>query len=171
MLKHLLVMIALTFAPTLELRASIPYGMVAADGQIHWSLVAVICIVTNFLLAPLVWLFVHHVMELFLRVGFIRRIYDWLVRRTQRKVEPYVNKYGALGLALFIGVPFPGSGVYSGCLGAYLLGIRFRDYMLASAIGVTIAGVAVTIVMLLGEEAFGWFYHLIVKTVAAEEGG
>jgi len=162
MLEHVIWMVVLTFLPTLELRASIPYGCLV--GQVPWTIVAPLCIVTNFLLAPLVWLFVHHVMGIFLKIGFIARIYDWIVKRTQRKVEPYVKRFGTIGLALFIGVPLPGSGVYSGCLGAYLLGFKFRDYMWASALGVLIAGTAVTVAVLSGAEAFHFFYKTPVPT-------
>ncbi len=159
-LHHLAIMIILTFVPTFELRASIPYGIIVLDDRVHWALVAALCMAANIALAPLVWLFVHHAMDLFLRVGFIRRVYDWLVARTQRRVEPYVKRWGTIGLALFIGVPLPGSGVYSGCLGAYLLGFRFRDYMLASALGVLIAGAVVTLAMVSGVEAFHFMYKV-----------
>ena len=159
MAMHIFWMVLLTFLPTLELRASIPYGylMLSQDGQLHWAAVAALCIVANFLLAPLVWFFVHYVMEFFLRVPFIKRIYDWAVKRAQRRVEPYVRKYGTVGLALFIGVPLPGSGVYTGCLWAYLLGYRFRDYLWASALGVLIAGAVVTALVVSGAEAFIFF--------------
>lgn len=157
-IEHLLWMVLLTFLPTLELRASIPFGIIVMDDEIPWLAVTAICIAANIALAPLVWLFVHHVMGFFLKVEFIKKIYDWLVVRTQRRVEPYVERWGTLGLALFIGVPLPGSGVYSGCLGAYLLGFRFRDYMLASALGVLIAGSVVTAVMILAPEAFHFMY-------------
>ncbi len=157
--KHILWMVLLTFLPTLELRASIPYGyfFMSQDGQMHWLAVAVLCIGANIVLAPLVWLFVHHGLQIFLRVGLIKKIYDWAVRRAQRKVEPYVRKYGTVGLALFIGVPLPGSGVYTGCLGAYLLGYRFRDYMWASVLGCIIAGSVVTALLVSGSEAFFFF--------------
>ncbi len=170
MLEHVIWMVVLTFLPTLELRASIPYGVVHPDVTLHWGAIAGLCIAANYALAPLVWVFVHRIMGIFLKVGFIKKIYDWLVRRTQRKVEPYVKKYGTLGLALFIGVPLPGSGVYSGCLGAYLLGFKFKDYMVASALGVLIAGSAVTAVMVAGEEALPWLFHLVAKTPHAEGG-
>lgn len=158
-LRHVLIMVALTFLPTLELRASIPYGVVLLDGELHWAFVALICIACNILLAPLVWLFVHYVMHIFLQIGFINRIYEWLVRRTQRKVKKYVDRWGVIGLAFFIGVPLPGSGVYSGCLGAYLLDFKFRDYLLASALGCLIAGAVVTAVMVSGSEML----HFMVK--------
>ena len=58
---------------------------------------------------------------------------------------------------MFIGVPLPGSGVYSGALAAYLLGFRKRDFFLAAVIGVLIAGTIVLLVSLLGNGAWNIF--------------
>lgn len=157
--QHVLWLVLLTFVPTLELRMSIPVGILGMD-DIPWLVVAAICIASNIVLAPMVWIFVHHIMKYFLRVGFIKKIYDWLVVRTQRKVEPYVERWGTLGLALFIGVPLPGSGVYSGCLGAYLLGFKFRDFMLASTLGVFIAGSVVTVIAVFFPDV-EWLQHFL----------
>ena len=144
MIKEILILILWTIAPFLELRASIPYGILILN--MEWWVVFLVCVLANILLAPLVWVFVHHILWIFLKIKFIDRIYNKLVERSQRKIKPYVDKYGKIGLALFIGVPLPGSGVYSGCLGAYLLGFKFRDYMVSSMLGVLIAG---SIVLLL----------------------
>ena len=51
-------------------------------------------------------------------------------------------------LAIFIGIPLPGSGVWTGALAAYLLGVRFRDFAIACVIGVLIAAAIVTAVTL-----------------------
>jgi uncharacterized membrane protein len=59
-----------------------------------------------------------------------------------------VDKYGELGVAVFIGVPLPGTGVYSGALGSYLLGLNRRKFMIANIRGVVIAGAAVTAICL-----------------------
>jgi uncharacterized membrane protein len=148
--------VVLCFTPTLELRAGIPYALLVE----HWNPVvaAVVGIVANTALAPIVWVFLDKVMHLFLRVPAIQRIYDWASERSVRKVEPYVQKYGVYGLALFIGVPFPGTGVYSGCLAAWVLRFKFRDYLLASALGCVIAGTLVTVAVASGNEAFHFFY-------------
>tara|TARA_Y100000296_G_C5143154_1_gene242228 strand:+ start:769 stop:1254 length:486 start_codon:yes stop_codon:yes gene_type:complete len=145
----------ITALPFLELRASIPYGILAL--QINWLLVFIICIISNILITPLIWFFVEHVMHFFLKIKWIETIYKKIVVRTQKRVHPYVEKYGTLGLAIFIGIPLPGSGVYSGCLGAYLLGYKFKDYLIASVLGVLIAGIIVTIVTLTGTELFSIF--------------
>jgi len=61
---------------------------------------------------------------------------------------------------LFIGIPLPGSGVYTGALGAYVLGFGYKRFIIASTIGVLIAGIIVTAIMLTGSELF----HFLVKT-------
>ena len=66
--------------------------------------------------------------------------------RTQKNIQKSVDKYGELGVALFIGVPLPGSGVYSGALGAYVIGLNFKKFIIADIIGVLIAGTIVTII-------------------------
>lgn len=150
MIKEILWIILLTFLPFLELRASIPYGIVMG---IDWKIVFLIAVIVNILLAPLLWFFVNYVMHLFLHIKFIDKIYQKIVLKTQKKVHPYVEKYGVYGLAVFIGIPLPGSGVYSGTLGAYLLGFNFKNFIKAAILGVLIAGVIVTSVTIFGEGA------------------
>lgn len=150
MLKEIIIIIGMTFLPFLELRASIPYGIFKTD--IHWALVFILAIVSNILLSFFVYIFVNYIMHLFLRIKYIKKLYDKYVSRTQNKIEPYINKYGKIGLALFIGVPLPGSGVYSGGLAAYLLGFNLKDYIKASIVGVIIAGIIVTILSLFGNK-------------------
>jgi uncharacterized membrane protein len=147
--------VLLTLAPTLELRASIPYGII--NGEFPTWLVVAMCVVVNILLAPIVWVFLDRGIHIFLRVRWIKDLYEKLVIRARDNLHPYVERWGVLGLALFIGVPLPGSGVYSGALGAYLLGFRFRQYMLAAAMGVMIAAAAVTAVMVSGSGALQLF--------------
>lgn len=152
----LLWVVLLCFTPTLELRAGIPYALLVE----HWNpwVGGAIGIAANTALAPMVWLFVDKVMHLFLHIEPIRKVYDWAAVRSVNKLEPYVHKYGVLGLALFIGVPFPGTGVYSGCLAAWLLKFKFREYMVASALGCAIAGVLVTLAVASGNSAFHFLY-------------
>ncbi len=154
MLDQISTLIVLTIIPFFELRASIPYGVLGTDLPI--SLIFLIAVSFNILLAPRLYIFLNKVLHLFLEISFINRIYQKLVTRTQRRVHPYIEKYGVLGLALFIAVPLPGSGVYSGALAAYVLGFNFRDFLKASIIGVLIAGIIVTLISVSGLEAFGF---------------
>lgn len=151
-MSEVLELIILTFLPFLELRASIPYGVFKTSISLLW--VFVICVGVNILLAPLLYFFLDRVVHIFLRVGWIDKCYQRIVIKTQKKVHPYVEKYGILGLAIFIGIPLPGSGVYSGALGAYLLGFKFKDFFKAAVIGVLIAGVIVLLISTAGNSVF-----------------
>ncbi|MBT3814394.1 small multi-drug export protein [Candidatus Woesearchaeota archaeon] len=158
-MSEIINLIWITLLPFLELRASIPYGIFSTN--LHWLTVFLICVITNIILAPIIYFLLDNFVHLFIRIKFIDRIYQKIVVRTQRKVHKSVEKYGVLGLALFIGVPLPGSGVYSGALAAYLLGFRKRDFFLAAVIGVLIAGIIVLLVSLLGNGA----WDIFVKSV------
>lgn len=146
----------LTLAPTLELRASIPYAVLGAG----WSpvLAAVVCIAINALLAVPLWFIVDGVIDLLRRVPLLDRLYTWYSERKLASMKRLIDKYGIFGIALFVGVPLPGTGVYSGCVAARLLELRFRDYLLGTSLGVLMAGVLVTLAVASGAEAFTFFY-------------
>ncbi len=142
-IHNLFYFVLLTFFPGLELRASIPYAIVVLG--LPWPEALLLAVFFNFLFGLLLFLLLDGLVRLFTKVQFIKEIYGRLVARTQKRVKPYVQKYGAVGVGLFIAVPLPGSGVWTGALAAYLLGMRFKSFALADAIGVIIAGVLVTV--------------------------
>lgn len=153
-LLQLLLLIGITLLPALELRASIPYGILGneswgiAPGLMSWPLVVAICTVTNILLGWAVYWLLIPVMQWLERFAWFSKIIKPLLERTQRKISPYVEKYGELGIALFIGIPLPGSGVYTGAVGAFLLGVSRRKFAIANVIGVCIAAAGVTAITL-----------------------
>ena len=154
-MSEVLTLIWLTLVPALELRASIPYGVF----QTSLSLLSIflICAITNIILAPIVYFILEKIIPLFLPISWINKCYQKTVERAQRKVHKYVEKYGILGLAIFIGIPIPGSGVYTGALGAYLLGFKFKDFIKAAVIGVLIAATLVTLISTAGLSVFDFF--------------
>lgn len=157
MTRAILVLIAYTLVPAFELRFSIPYGFYNYGESLGPVVVVAVCVAANVALAPLVWVFVDRGMHFFLRFGWIERLWERVVLRARARLSPYVERWGTLGLALFIGVPLPGSGVYTGGLGAYLLGFDLRHYVLASILGVLIAAAAVTAVVVSGAAVFEVF--------------
>lgn len=153
--------IAVTFLPFLELRASIPYGILAL--KMHWLPVFIIAVAANIILGLLIYFFLDKIIHIFLRVKPIDRVYRKYVEKIQNKVHKYVEKYGEFAVAVFIGIPLPGSGVYSGALAAYLIGLGYKKFMIANIIGVLIAGIIVTIVTIVtltGATAFNIFIKL-----------
>jgi uncharacterized membrane protein len=147
--------ILLTFTPALELRASIPYGILVA--KLPWAVVVPLAIGANIVLGPIFYLMLDKFMHLLLRIGVVKRFWDRMILKTQKKIHPLVEKYGVWGLSVFIGVPLPGSGVYSGAIGGFLLGFTKREFYIATVIGVLIAAAAVTAVVLTGAGAFDLF--------------
>ncbi len=148
-------LILLSMSPVFELRAGIPYGILNLDW--HWSLIFAIAVISNIIIAPIIWFFLHKVVHVFCKSKKFKTFYHKTVNKAQKKVHPYVHKYGVMGLALFIGIPFPGSGVYTGSIGAFVLGYEFKEFMRAAIIGVLIAGIIVTSIMVTGTTAYEYF--------------
>ncbi len=139
-MKELLLLVGITIIPWIELRGSIPVG-VARGYHPLWVLaitVAANCavILPAFALLDLTydrWLS---------RWPFFRA----QVSRVRAAGSRYVARYQLLGLALFVAIPLPGTGAYSGTLLAWLLGLRRGAAAGAIAAGVLGAGIVVTLV-------------------------
>ncbi len=147
--------VLLTFVPALELRASIPYGILVA--KLPWFVVFPVAVVSNIALGPIIYLLLNRLLHVLLRIRIVNRLWDHMIVRTQKKIHPLVEKYGVLGLSIFIGIPLPGSGVYSGAVGGYLLGFTKREFYISTVLGVLIAAIVVTIVVMTGSGALGLF--------------
>ncbi len=152
MLADIIIIAIITLIPFLELRAGIPYGIFATE--LHWSVVFLASISANAILGAVLYLLFDKMKAAATKVAGIEKTYNYYVTRSQERIKPYVKRYGGLGLAIFIGIPLPGSGVYSGALGAYLLGMSFKRFMAANVIGVAIAGTIVLAICLSGSTAF-----------------
>ena len=77
------------------------------------------------------------------------RFFNWLFERARRRGR-MIEKYERIGLALFVAVPLPVTGAWTGSLVAVLLGLRVKTAFISIAIGVFIAGIIVTTLSLLG---------------------
>jgi len=111
----------------------------------------------NALVAPLVYLFLSSLHKLLERWEPYRRLFDRIVERSRRKVHAKVEKYGYAGLILFVAIPLPITGAYTGTLGAWVLGMDRRKTVLAVFVGVIIAGIIVSTVFTLGIRALYFF--------------
>lgn len=142
-------LIGITLFPGIELRGSIPLGVVLGYNPIVLFFVLTL---TNILLIMPLLVFLEWFFHLLEKVKFV----DFFVKRTQKKAEPYIEKYGSFGLALFVGVPLPGTGAYTGALAAHIFGLKKRKSFPAISVGVTIAGITVSLISTLFVETLGW---------------
>ncbi len=166
MLLKILALVLVTFIPLLELRASIPLGILSGGTKIfgltlqgfglNFILVFIVCVISNIILGILVYFFLDKFVKHLIGFRLFAKYYNRKLKKTQRKIEPYVRKYGTFGVSLFIGLPLPGSGSYTGALGAYLLGLDYKKFIIANIIGVVIAGIIVTILTLAGIRVSSW---------------
>jgi uncharacterized membrane protein len=162
-----------TFVPGLELRASIPFGWFNAGVREALSLPAILGVIlaANVGVGVITYALMGPVVTLLRRWSwFDRRIWPRF-ERARLRLHPYVEKYGEWGVAFFIGMPFPGTGAYTGAIGSYLLGLDKRKFMLANVAGVLMAGVAVSAICLLLQEGVvadeSWLKRLFLKKLEA----
>jgi uncharacterized membrane protein len=153
------------FLPVSELRGAIPFA-VAVNG-VPWYIAYPFAAAVNVLVAPVWWLFISTLHKLLYGAeegkGFAwyRNIFDRLVGRARVKLRAGVEKWGWLGVALFIAIPLPLTGAWTGTLGAWILNVPRRKTLAAVILGVTIAGAIVTALTVLGIEAAGIFIKKI----------
>ncbi len=154
-LTDFLWIIFLTLLPGLELRLSIPAGILTNTIDLPFlgtfsgmglpiEAVFFTAVLTNMILGPVVFFMLEHFLNFFLQFKWLKKFYDMEVKAAQKKVFPLVEKYGIIGIAFFVAIPLPGSGSYTGALAAHLLGMGEKKFAIANAIGVTIAGILVT---------------------------
>ncbi|MDC7225792.1 MAG: small multi-drug export protein [Spirochaetales bacterium] len=153
-IKTYLITAAFTLLPISELRGAIPY---AVFNGIHPLTAYFYCVILNAALGPLVYLFLDSLHKLFYKMAWYRGLFDRLVTRARHKVSAQVDKYGYLGIMLFVGIPLPITGAYTGTLGAWILGLDRRKTCLAVAAGAVISGIIVSLLIYFGTEAASIF--------------
>jgi uncharacterized membrane protein len=139
----------ISMIPIFELRGAIPIGIL--HYQIPVWKVYPIAVVGNMIPIFLLLLFYDLITRLFFRVPFLKKILEKIFERTRRKGK-VVEKYEELGLMLFVAIPLPVTGGWTGSLAAYLFGLGFWKSIMFILFGVMFAGVLVTILTKLG-----WF--------------
>ncbi|WP_297551250.1 COG2426 family protein [Thermococcus sp.] len=127
----------LSLVPTFEGRYAIVYGI--GKGYPLWEtlLSASLGVLTLSLLLPALLPYIDRLM-LWLEKTPLRRIahlYLYYVERVRKKAHPYVEKWGFIGLTIFVAIPLPGTGIWTGALAAYLLGIERRQTVPALILG------------------------------------
>ncbi|MFH1821095.1 MAG: small multi-drug export protein [Methanobacteriota archaeon] len=122
--------------PFLELRFSIPLAIIY-NPDISPIAILAICVILNILAIPIAYILLDIIVPpIRRRVKFVDRLFQISVKRAKK----YQN-LSLVGLALFVGVPLPITGAYTGVLIAYVSGFGRKRSSLAIATGVTIAGV------------------------------
>lgn len=159
-IPHWLSIVIIGMLPISELRGAIPvaltptnmggYGMSVPEAYI-------LAVIGNMIPVIPLLLFLEPVSDFLRRWKIFDIFFTWLFTRTHHNHSERFEKYGTLALTIFVAIPLPVTGAWTGCAAAFVFGIKFRHALPAILAGVLIAGVVVTILMLTGISIFELF--------------
>ena len=131
----------ISLLPILELRG----GLIAAVllGVPLWK-AFIICYIANMLPVPFIILFIKKIFEFLRRFKFFSKFIDKLEAKTEKNKDK-IMRYKQWGLLVFVAIPLPGTGAWTGALFAALLDIDIKKAIPIIALGVLIAGVIVSV--------------------------
>ena len=139
--------ILLSLAPISELRGGIPFALF---NGVHPVLAYVVAVLANILVVPLLFFFLTFLHQYFLFIPLYKRVFNRFLERTRRKLHAKVERYGYFGLTLFVAIPLPVTGAWTGTIGAWFFGMDKVKSFFAILLGVLIAGIIVTAIYFTG---------------------
>ena len=155
LLKYLTVFF-ISMVPLIELRGAIPVGLTLGLDAIPTIAVAVL---GNLLPVPVIYFFARKFLLWGAKRRYIWKICRFFLEKGERAGQKLVSKTGRGGLALalliFVGIPLPGTGAWTGALGASFLNMGIKSTTASVCLGVILAGIIMTIVSLAGLHLFG----------------
>lgn len=141
MLKKYLWIAFVSMVPLIELRGAIPISQGLGLPVIPSYIV---CIIANMIPVPIIYLFARKVLEWGADKPVIGGFFNWCLTKGERGGQKLQAKAGRglfLALLLFVGIPFPGTGAWTGTLAASILDMDFKSSVMAVMLGVLLAGV------------------------------
>jgi len=134
-----------SMVPFFEARYIVP---IAIDQGWLWWHVFPIAVLGNMLPIPFVLLFFKYVEKWLRKYNSWSRLMDWLFTRTRRRADSKIRRYEYLGLLIYVALPLPFTGAWTGALIAYLFDLKFFKSLITIFIGVLISTSIMTVVAL-----------------------
>ena len=128
--------------PVIELRGAIPLGM---GLQLPWWQSYLFAVIGNMIPVPFILLFITKIIAWMqkCKIKIFNRVGNWLMRKAEKNREK-IEKYSFWGVCLFVAIPLPITGAWTGSLVAAVIDMKFWKALLSCLIGVLIAGAIVT---------------------------
>ena len=138
-----IIIFIISMIPILELRGGL---LAASPALLNVPILRAIpiCVAGNLLPIPFILLLIEKVLDIMEQIPFLDRIALW-VREKADKHKGQVETYGFWGLVLFVGIPLPGTGAWTGSLVASLLHMKIRKSFPAILLGITLATVIMSL--------------------------
>ena len=147
----------ISMVPLVELRGAIPIGVGAG---VPWYWAVIISMVGNMIPVPFIFFFARRILEWGADKPVIGKFFSWCLNKGHKGGEKLKEKAGKgmfWALMLFVGIPLPGTGAWTGTLAASMLDLDFKKSVLAVLCGVILAAAIITTLTLLG---FGAYFGL-----------
>ena len=125
----------------------------------EWWQALPLAVIGNMLPVPFILLFFHFVEKFLRNYKFWTNILDWLFAKTRKRADSKIRRYEYLGLLLFVAIPLPFTGAWTGSLIAYLFDLKFSKSILTIFIGVIIAAFIMIIITLTLGNIFGFTFN------------
>jgi len=155
MLKKCIIAFLISMVPIIELRGALP---VALASGVPMVVAYIICIVGNMLPVPFIFFFARRILEWGKDKKYTGKFFTWCLEKGHKGGEKLKATAGDKGLffalMIFVGIPLPGTGAWTGTLAASILDMDFKKSVIAVMLGVLIAGVIVFILSMLGITAY-----------------
>ena len=158
---HYIIVFLISMVPLIELRGAIPYavGVNNLGGNMNMVVVYILAIIGNMLPVPFIYLFARKILEWGKDKKFIGKFFTFCLEKGEKAGKKLVGKTGRgglfLALMLFVGIPLPGTGAWTGTLAASFLNMGIKSTTLAVSLGVIIAGIIMGVVAMTGIHVFG----------------
>lgn len=156
MLKNYLIVFFLSMTPLLEIRFSVFVGM--KMGLPFWPMM-LLCVVGNMIPVPFIYLFARKFLCWGVEKKYIGKICTFMLEKGERAGQKLVKTASRGGLfvamLVFVGIPVPGTGAWTGTLAASFLNMGIKTTTFSVSLGVIIAGIIMGIVSFTGVHVFG----------------
>lgn len=127
----------ISMVPIIELRGAIPFGIAMGLDTVT---VFIFAVIGNFLPVPFILWFTRPVMAWLRKTRLFSPFAAWLDKKTEKNREQ-IMRYSALGLFVFVAIPLPGTGAWSGAIAASILDMRLKYSLPSIFFGVAAAGI------------------------------
>ena len=142
MLLKYLIIFFISMVPLIELRGAIPFSV--AHGLDYFTSL-IICVIGNMLPVPLIYFFARKVLLWGKNKKYIGKFFSYCLEKGERGGQKLMKSAGKGGLfvalMLFVGIPLPGTGAWTGTLAASFLNMGIKETSLSVSLGVVIAGI------------------------------
>lgn len=156
MLKKYLIAFFVSMVPLIELRGGVPYAVLM--GLDYWTALAV-CAIGNMLPVPIIYFFARKVLLWGSGKKHIGKFFTYCLEKGEQGGQKLKHRAGRQGLflalLLFVGIPLPGTGAWTGTLAASFLNMGIKSTSLAVSLGVILAGLIMGCVSMTGIHVFG----------------